>query len=249
VLELLAADLPAPAGGVFSTRTGGVSAAPYDALNLGLHVADEPLRVHANRALLAAGAALPEQDLVFAQQVHGAGVGVVDRSSPRAGDGGVAAVDALVTREPGLGLVVLAADCLPVLLADSAAGVVGAVHAGRQGLVAGVLQAALLAMQQLGASPQTTSAVLGPAACGGCYEVPPELADAVAAVVPGSRSTTARGTCSVDLTAGATAVLVDAGLTDVRAVGGCTLEQPERFFSYRRDGRTGRHAGVAWLRT
>jgi YfiH family protein len=248
VLELLAAELPAPAGGAFSTRAGGVSAAPYDALNLGMHVDDEWRRVHANRALLAAGTGLPGGDLVFAQQVHGAGVAVVDRSSSRARDGGIAAVDALVTREPGVGLVVLAADCLPVLLADAAAQVVAVVHAGRQGLAAGVVQAALAAMQELGAAPRSTCAVLGPAACGSCYEVPPQLAAQVEAAVPGSRSTTTRGTDSVDLTAGATAVLRTAGLTDVRAVGGCTIEQPERFFSYRRDGRTGRHAGVAWLR-
>ena len=246
MLELLAADLPAPAGGAFSTRSGGVSAAPYDALNLGLHVEDEGRRVQANRSLLAEAAGLPEQDLVFAQQVHGAEVAVVDRSS-RGRDGAIAAVDALVTREPGLGLVVLAADCLPVLLADPEAGVVGAVHAGRQGLAAGVVQAALAAMQGLGARPERTAAVLGPAACGGCYEVPPELAAQVEAAVPGSRSTTRAGTPSVDLTAGATAVLRSAGVTDVRAVGGCTLEQPDRFFSYRRDARTGRHAGLAWL--
>jgi YfiH family protein len=248
VPELLAADLPAPAGGVFSTRTGGVSAPPYDALNLGMHVDDEWRRVHANRSLLASAAGLPEHDLVFAQQVHGSGVAVVDRSSSRARNGGIAAVDVLVTREPGLGLVVQAADCLPVLLADAAARVVAAVHAGRQGLAAGVLQAALAAMRELGASPGSTSAVLGPAACGRCYEVPPELAAQVEAAVPGSRSTTRRGTDAVDLTAGATAVLRAAGLTDVRAVGGCTIEQPERFFSYRRDGVTGRHAGVVWLR-
>jgi len=248
VLELLAADLPAPAGGAFSTRAGGVSAAPYDALNLGMHVEDEERRVHANRALLAAGVDLPPQDLVFAQQVHGAAVAVVDRSSLLARNGGIAGVDALVTREPGLGLVVLAADCLPILLADVAAGVVGAVHAGRQGLVAGIVQAALAAMQGLGATPRTTRAVLGPAACGGCYEVPAELAAQVEAAVPGSRSTTTRGTDSVDLTAGATALLRAAGLSEVSAVGGCTIEQPGQWFSYRRDGRTGRHGGVAWLR-
>jgi YfiH family protein len=247
VLELLAADLPAPAGGAFTTRSGGVSAAPYDALNLGMHVEDDGRRVQANRSLLAAAVGLPEPDLVFAQQVHGAGVAVVDRSSA-AGVGGIAAVDALVTREPGLGLVVLAADCLPVLLADPDGQVVGVAHAGRQGLAAGVVQAALSAMLGLGARPGSTSAVLGPAACGGCYEVPPALAAQVEAAVPGSRSTTRQGTASVDLTAGVTAVLRRAGVTDVRAVGGCTLEQPGRLFSYRRDGRTGRHAGIAWLR-
>jgi YfiH family protein len=248
VLELLAAELPAPAGGAFTTRSGGVSAAPYDALNLGMHVEDEWRRVHANRSLLAGAAGLPERDLVFAQQVHGAGVAVVDRSSSRGRNGGVAAVDALVTAEPGLGLVVLAADCLPVLLADPAAGVVGAAHAGRQGLAAGVLQAALEAMQALGArpaAPPPCSARRRAAAATRCRRSwrsrwrPPSRA---AARPP------ARGTDSVDLTAGATACCAPPGLTDVRAVGGCTLEQPERFFSYRRDGRTGRHAGVVWLR-
>jgi YfiH family protein len=246
-LELLPAGLPAPAGGAFATRRGGVSAAPYDTLNLGMHVEDEWRRVHANRELLAAAAGLAPGDLVFAQQVHGAGVATVDRSSSRGPDGGVAAVDALVTATPGLGLVVLAADCLPVLLADPDAGVVAAAHAGRPGLVAGVLQAAVAQMAALGADPQRVRASIGPAACGRCYELPEALADEVGRAVPGSRATTRQGTPSVDLVAGAVAVLRQVHVTAVETVGGCTLEQPDRWFSYRRDGRTGRHAGVVWL--
>lgn len=245
--ELLAAGLPAPAGGGFAARSGGVSAPPYDAWNLGMHVEDEWRRVHANRELLAAAAGLDPADLVFAQQVHGADVATVDRSSSRGRNGGIAAVDALVTATPGLGLVVLAADCLPVLLADPVAGVVGAAHAGRQGLAAGVLQATVAAMARLGAEPARTTAVLGPAACGRCYEVPAPMADEVEARVPGSRGTTRAGTPSVDLAAGATAVLRALGVGRVDAVGGCTIEQPDRWFSYRRDGRTGRHGGVVWL--
>jgi YfiH family protein len=244
VLDLLPAGLPAPAAGWFAARTGGVSAAPYDGLNLGMHVEDEERRVHANRGRVARAAGLREQDLVFAQQVHGAGVAVVDRAGSRGRHGGVAGVDALVTATPGLGLVVLAADCLPVLLADPAAGVVAAAHAGRQGLLAGVLQATVTAMQDLGATPSGTSAVLGPAACGGCYEVPPEMADEAERRLPGSRGTTRQGTASVDLVAGARAVLRSAGVADVAHVGGCTLEQPERWFSYRRDRTTGRHGGL-----
>ncbi len=175
--------------------------------------------------------------------MHGAGVAVVDRALA----GAVPGVDALVTTTPGLGLVVLAADCLPVLLADPAAGVVAVAHAGRNGLVRGVLQETLAAMAGLGASAARTSAVLGPAACGRCYEVPAAMAADVERAVPGSRSTTRAGTAGVDLTAGAVAVLTRAGLADVRTVGGCTLEQPDLFFSYRRDGRTGRHAGLARL--
>jgi len=243
VLDLLPAALPAPAAGWFTTRAGGTSAAPYASLNLGMHVQDSQSHVRANRALLTQAAGLDEGSLVFAEQVHGAGVAVVDRAVPRC-DGGVAGVDALVTATPGLGLAVLAADCLPVLLADVSAGVVAAAHAGRQGLLAGVLQATLAAMQDLGATPEGTTAVIGPAACGACYEVPPEMADDAERRVPGSRGTTRQGTASVDLTAGATAVLHAAGVRAVTAVGGCTLEQPERWFSYRRDRTTGRHGGL-----
>ena len=245
MLDLLPAGLPSPAAGVFTTRAGGVSGPPYDALNLGMHVDDEWRRVHANRSLVAAELGLAVEDLVFAQQVHGSGVATVDRSA-RAENGGVGGVDALVTATPGLGLVVLAADCLPVLLADPGARVVAAAHAGRQGLAAGVLQATLEAMAALGADPSRTTARIGPAACGRCYEVPDAMADEVEATVPGSRATTRQGTASVDLAAGATGVLEAAGV-QVTTVGGCTLEQPDRFFSYRRDGRTGRHAGVVWL--
>jgi YfiH family protein len=239
VLDLLPAGLPAPAAGWFTTRAGGTSAPPYDALDLGDHVGDDPAAVAANRSLLVAATGVAQ--LRFLHQVHGADVTVVD------GPGGPPHADALVTATPGLGLVVLAADCLPVLLADPGAGVVGVAHAGREGLAHGVLQAALAAMQRLGATVAGTSAVIGPAACGACYEVPAAMAEAVEAAVPGARATTRQGTPSVDLTAGALGVLHRAGVA-ATAVGGCTLEQPDRFFSYRRDGRTGRHAGLVVLR-
>lgn len=242
-LPLLPAELPAPAYGVFTTRAGGCSGPPWQALDLSLRVGDDPADVAANRALLAAATGLTPAALVFAEQVHGRGVAVVDGPSEAAHPG----VDALVTATPGLGLVVLAADCLPVLLADPAAGVVAAAHAGRQGLAAGVLQATLAAMVELGATPAGTSAVLGPAACGGCYELPAALADEVGGQVPGSRATTRQGTASVDLTAGAAGVLAAAGVRTVRRLGGCTLEQPGLFYSYRRDGRTGRHAALVRL--
>lgn len=244
MLDLLPAGLPGPAAGSFAARAGGRSPAPYASLNLGGHVGDDPGHVAANRALLARSAGLAPAALVLMQQVHGAEVAVVDGPVPSA----VPAVDALVTATPGVGLVVLAADCLPVLLADPAAGVVAVVHAGRQGLVAGVLQAALAAMGGLGATSRDTTAVVGPAACGRCYEVPPDMAEQVEAAVPRTRGRTRQGTTSVDLTAGALGVLRDAGVTRAGAVGGCTLEQPDRWFSYRRDRVTGRHAGLVLLR-
>lgn len=178
--------------------------------------------------------------LVFAEQVHGREVAVVDGPVAHPLPG----VDGLVTAAPGVALVVLAADCLPVLMADPHAGVVAAVHAGRAGLAAGVLQRALELMACLGATPAGTVAALGPAACGGCYEVPARMADDVERDVPGSRGTTRTGSASVDLVAGAVGILDRAGVTRVRALGGCTLEQPDRFFSYRRDGVTGRHGAL-----
>ena len=242
-VQLLEAGLPGPGRSVFTTRAGGVSCAPYDGLDLALHVGDDPDAVHRNRTALADAVGLEPSALVFAEQVHGPGVAVV--RAPVAG--ALPGVDALVTSTPELGLVVLAADCVPVLLADPGAGVVAAAHAGRQGLAAGVLQATVQVMVGLGAARQEITAVLGPAVCGRCYEVPGALAADVESHVPGSRSTTHRGTDSVDLLAGATGVLRGLGVQQVTQVGGCTVERAD-LFSYRRDGRTGRHAGLVLLR-
>jgi polyphenol oxidase len=242
-VELLDAGLPAPARGAFSTRAGGVSGPPWDGLNLALHVEDDPGAVLANRAAVQRATGLPR--LVFAQQVHGPRVAVVGADGP-AEAGAVADVDALVTTEVGVGLVVLAADCLPVVLADARAGVVAAAHAGRQGLLAGVLQETVATMIGLGADPAAVRAVVGPAAGGCCYEVPADMAADAERALPGVRTTTRQGTPSLDLRAGAVHVLSDVGVHDVGHVAVCTLEDP-RFYSYRRDGRTGRHAGLAWL--
>jgi len=243
-VQLLPAGLPSPAVGGITTRTGGVSTAPYLSLNLGLHVADDPDRVQTNRERAASAVGLPVEALVFAAQVHGPVVAVVDAAVSGVA---VSGVDSLVTTTPGLCLVVLAADCLPVLLADPAAGVVAAAHAGRAGLAAGILQETVAAMVRLGATAAGMTAVLGPAACGRCYELPTSLADQVGMAVPGSRSTTRQGTAGVDLAQGAAGLLAAAGVARIRAVGGCTIEQPETFFSYRRDGITGRHGALVQL--
>jgi YfiH family protein len=239
VLDLLEAGLPAPARGVFTTRQGGLSLPPWDSLNLAVHVADAFGKVQANRALLAEQ--LGVQGLAFGKQVHGTGVRVVKGLSNKTSRG-LDDTDGLVTTVPGVALVMLGADCLPVLLA--AEGVVGAAHVGRVGLAKGVLPEVVRVMREQGASAVT--AVIGPGICGLCYELPGSLAGEVEKAVPGSRSTTRQGTTSVDLTAGATAQLRRLGIP-VTTVGGCTLEQPERFFSYRRDATTGRQAGVSWL--
>lgn len=162
------------------------------------------------------------------------------------GPAGTPGVDALVTSTPALAVVVLAADCLPVVLADPVAGVVAAAHAGRVGLLAGVLQRTVTTMTACGADPRRTTAVVGPAAGACCYEVPEAMAAEADAVLPGVRATTRRGTPSLDLRAGAVLALGGAGVRAVTHVDACTIDD-DRFFSYRRDGRTGRHAGLAWL--
>ena len=165
---------------VVTDRRGGRSASPYDSFNLGDHVGDDPAAVAANRGRVARELAVPEDRLVWMSQVHGTGVAVVD--GPQ--DGPVPATDALVTSTPGLVLCVLVADCVPVLLADPVAGVVAAVHAGREGVRQGVLPAALSAMAGLGARARHVTALLGPAVCGLDYEVPEAMQAEVARVVP-----------------------------------------------------------------
>jgi YfiH family protein len=226
----------------FSGRAGGVSAPPYASLNLGLGVADEQAAVMANRAVLAAACGLGPADLAWMRQVHGAEVSYVPAGS--AGPAGPA--DAMFTDVPGLALCALAADCVPVLVADPAARIVGAAHAGRPGLVAGVVPALVAAMAGAGAEPTRMRAITGPAICGGCYEVPPDLQEAVAARVPAARCRTSRGTAGLDIAAGVRAQLKQAGVGFCAADGRCTLETGG-LFSYRRDGMTGRLAGLVWL--
>jgi polyphenol oxidase len=159
------------------------------------------------------------------------------------GDADASEADALVTAARGLPVGVLVADCVPVLLADARAGVAAAVHAGRRGLLAGVLPRALDAMASLGAAPARVRAAVGPAAGACCYEVPAELADEASAGRPELRGTTTWGTPSLDLRAGAAAELRRGGVDDVTLVGGCTIEDPD-LYSYRRRRVTGRFAGV-----
>ncbi|MDX6216867.1 MAG: purine-nucleoside/S-methyl-5-thioadenosine phosphorylase / adenosine deaminase [Frankiales bacterium] len=237
---MLDAGLPLPAHGVFTTRAGGVSLPPWESLNLAVHVEDAFAKVQRNRELVVARLGL--DGLAFGKQVHGSGVRVV-RGLSKKTSRGLDDTDGLVTSVPGIGLAMMAAHCLPVLLA--ADGVVGAAHEGRPGLAKAVLPEVVRVMRDEGARDIT--AVIGPGICGRCYEVPPSMAGEVEKAVPGSRSTTRQGTASVDLTAGATRQLEQQGVT-VSVVGGCTLEQPDLFFSYRRDGLTGRHAGIVWLR-
>lgn len=217
-------------------RSGGVSSAPFDGLNLARHVGDDPDHVSINRARLAAELELPTDRLVFMNQCHGAHVEVVDGPWPAEPP----ECDAVVTAATDLALVVLVADCVPVLLADPAAGVIAAVHAGRPGLLAGIVGATLDAMADLGA--RAPVALVGPSVCARCYEVPEAMRSAAIAVAPASAAVSWTGTPAIDVAGGVVEQVAARGVP-VTWVPGCTRED-DRLFSYRRAPRTGRFAGV-----
>ncbi|MGW3951550.1 peptidoglycan editing factor PgeF [Streptomyces sp. NPDC004752] len=227
----------------FTDRWGGVSAVPYEELNLGGAVGDDPDVVRTNRELAAKALGLDPARVVWMNQIHGAGVAVVDE--PWA-DRPAPEVDAIVTVRSGLALAVLTADCTPLLLADPVARVAAAAHAGRPGLVAGVVPAAVRAMMELGADPARIVARTGPAVCGRCYEVPEAMRAEVSAVEPAAHSETSWGTPAVDVSAGVHAQLERLGVRDRAQSPVCTLESDDHF-SYRRDRTTGRLAGYVWL--
>ncbi|MEU6085987.1 peptidoglycan editing factor PgeF [Streptomyces sp. NPDC047085] len=227
----------------FTDRWGGVSAAPYEELNLGGAVGDDPGAVRTNRELAAKSLGLDPAQVVWMNQVHGADVAVVDAPW---GESPVPEVDAIVTARRGLALAVLTADCVPVLLADPVAGVVAAAHAGRPGMVKGVVPAAVRAMAELGAEPGRIVARTGPSVCGRCYEVPEPMRAEVAAVEPAAHAETSWGTPAVDVSAGVHAQLDRLGVCDRAQSPVCTLESGDHF-SYRRDRTTGRLASYVWL--
>jgi YfiH family protein len=227
---------------VVTTRAGGGSKAPYESFNLGAGVGDDPAAVAANRHRLADELGLGRDRLVWMEQVHGRNAEVVDGPRPDA----VEATDAIVTAEPGLALVALCADCVPVLLADPVANVVGAAHAGRVGARVGVLPAALKAMERAGASIDRIEVLLGPSVCGECYEVPAAMQADVEKHLPGSASKTRAGTPGLDIRAGLWRQLADAGVAKVGIDPRCTVED-KTLFSHRREGTTGRLAALTWL--
>lgn len=171
------------------------------------------------------------------RQVHGADVAW-------AMPGLVPEADALLTYTPGLGLVVRVADCVPVVLATEERDTVGVVHAGRRGLISGVVPAAVQVLRERGRG--RVSAWLGPRICGRCYELDSTTAAEVRAAVPSAEATTADGTPAADIGAGVLAQLADLDV-DAHDLGGCTLED-ERFFSHRRNGTTQRQVAMVIIR-
>lgn len=227
---------------VVSTRSGGRSTGAFASFNLSTGVGDDPVAVAANRMRLSTEIGVP---VVFLGQVHGTRVATVD-AVPPAGEPDRPGTDAAVTAIPGVGLAVLAADCVPVLLADPGAGVVGAAHAGRVGGAAGVLPATVAAMEALGARVGSVEVLLGPAVCGGCYEVPAAMRAEVDAALPGSAVRTRKGTPGLDLRAGLYHQLAALGVGRIGGDPRCTMED-RALFSHRRERRTGRLAAITWL--
>ncbi|MCV7112826.1 peptidoglycan editing factor PgeF [Mycolicibacterium setense] len=225
---------------VTTTRAGGVSVPPFDSFNLGDHVGDDPRAVAQNRRRLAA--AVGADALVWMNQVHSDRVVTVD--GPR--DTAVDNADALVTTVPRLALVVVTADCVPVLMGDARAGVVAAVHAGRVGAQNGIVARTLETMLAAGARAGDISVLLGPAVSGANYEVPEQMAAEVEEALPGSRTTTSRGTPGLDLRAGIAGQLRALGVTAIDVDPRCTVAD-RALFSHRRDAPTGRLASVVWM--
>jgi YfiH family protein len=233
-------DRTGPVRWAFTDREGGVSDGDFDSLNLGGTAGDDPVSIESNRRRVAESVGVQRDRLLFMAQVHSADVVVADGPW---GPGGAPEADGVVTRQPGLGLAALVADCTPVLLADPHEGVVAAVHAGRPGMTSRIVDHAVSAMRDLGA--RTISAVVGPSVCGRCYEVPEQMRAEAARVSPESATVSWTGTPAVDVAAGVVAQLRAQDVA-VTWVPGCARED-ERLYSYRRDGRTGRFAGVVVL--
>jgi len=241
--QLIEPDWPAPAAvrAVATTRLGGLSQAPYDSLNLGSHVDDEPDRVAANRAALRAAAKLPGEPC-WLEQVHGTQiVAVGDFTRPPV-------ADASTADQPGLVCAVLSADCLPVLLCDRAGTRVAAVHAGWRGLAQGIIEAAVADFGGAGIPGSELLAWLGPAIGPAAYEVGAEVRAAFTASGDARGfATNAAGRWQCDLPGLARGRLRAAGLSSIYGGDRCTHSDAQRFFSYRRDGRCGRQASLIWL--
>lgn len=239
---ILRAEWPAPEGVVaFTTlrRGAGVSQPPFDSFNLGSRGGDDMAAVEDNRHALVENFALPSAPR-WLRQVHGTTVAIEPGSDePEA--------DAAITRTPGTVLAILTADCLPVVFAARDGSVIAAAHAGWRGLAAGMLEATVAAMR---ASPEEIVAWLGPAAGPASYEVGREVFEAFVAGDTGAQAAfaaTREGHWRVDLYALARMRLARAGVTNLHGGGLDTIADP-RFFSHRRDQRTGRMATLAWMR-
>ena len=243
-IEFIIPDWPQPSGihALFTTRSGGVSTGKFESLNLGLHVGDDPLAVQENRRRL--GAQLPAKPL-WLNQVHGTGVFVVGRD---ADCGAPPTADAVATSFVNHPCSVLVADCLPILFCDVAGTSVAAAHAGWRGLAAGVVERTVVAMP---VPPRDLMAWLGPAIGPNTFEVGQDVVDAFCQRdVNAERAFTAipqrDGKFLANIFELARQRLAAAGVGRIYGGGHCTVTSADKFFSYRRDGQTGRMAAIIW---
>ncbi|MAM53228.1 MAG: multi-copper polyphenol oxidoreductase [Marinobacter sp.] len=230
---------------ISTTRAGGVSGRPWNSLNLGVHVEDDPDHVRQNRRRLAESTGLKSEQIGWLNQVHG--IDVVELNPDNVGQ--IAKADASYTRHPGIACAILTADCLPVILADREGTVVGAAHCGWRSLCGGVIENLV---SKMAVAPEALQAWLGPAIGPDSFEVGPEVRDAFLdhdpKAVHAFRGEGARpGHFMADIYALATLRLNHLGVSNVTGGGLCTVKDSDRFFSYRRDGRTGRMATLVWL--
>ncbi len=222
----------------FTSRHGGVSSGRFADFNLALHVADDPMAVTANREILAKALGLTSDRIFYMDQVHGNEIAFIERSRPSTQ---IPKVDALITAESGTALVVLVADCIPLLFRSPKA--IAAVHVGRAGLIKGIVEATIARLISLGSKVNDISAAIGPSICGNCYEVSSDIYLDVITKYPAT-ATNPKKHC-LDLPAGVISIL-DGYEIDYSRENSCTVHG-ENFFSYRRDGITGRQSGViAW---
>jgi YfiH family protein len=235
---------PAPAVvcALSTQRSGGVSAAPYASLNLGDHVGDLPAAVAENRRRLRVAAQLPAEPHWLAQ-AHGIRVADLD-----VGGSTIAAADGAYTRQAGRICAILTADCLPLLFAAESGEAVAAAHAGWRGLAGGVIEATVRA---LALEPRALLAWLGPAIGPRYFEIGPEVRDELLRGDGGAEAAftvNARGRFMADLEALARRRLARLGIERIFGGGECTHSHPDRYFSHRRDGQTGRQATLIWLK-
>jgi YfiH family protein len=222
-----------------TARLGGVSAAPFDSLNLALHVGDDPARVTQNRKLLREQLKLPAEPS-WINQTHGTQTVTLEQDVTRD-------ADAAVTRLAGTIVVVMTADCLPILLCNRAGSEVGAVHAGWRGLQAGVIQSVLATMK----SPNhELMAWIGPGISQACFEVGDEVRTALIDSMPDAQtffSANRQGHWLCDLAGLAEQVLKAQGVGEVCRDSHCSYRDSDRFYSYRRSATTGRMATLIWI--
>ena len=240
---------------LFTLRNGGVSSAPFDTLNLGVHVADDPGAVAENRRRVRVALGVPSEP-AWLQQVHGVRVVDLDADAGAGADAAKRTADAATTRTAGRVCAILVADCIPVLFAANDGSAVAAAHAGWRGLAAGVLDATVAAM---GCQPSELSVWLGPGIGQTHFEVGDDVRDAflsngagagrggAAAREAAAFRPNARGRWQCDLALLARLRLARLGVTDVQGGSVCTYTDATRFFSFRRDGQCGRMAALIWL--